>query len=96
MSFQKYINDPRMPDNDAAQEAAKKRCQAWGYSYAEPFDNITETCVQQRQGKKRIYCAKWRFTREYQCQTDSHTISPIRRNGNDGVQHNTTIQLQLK
>ena len=49
----------------AAAAVAKRRCQAWGYSDAEAFDQTTRTCVG---GKGYLAsCAVWQYRLESQC-----------------------------
>jgi len=43
--------------------AAKRRCEAWGYSGAEPFGGSTKQCVE-NSGRT---CGTWRVTYEFQC-----------------------------
>ncbi|WP_433694030.1 YecR family lipoprotein [Herbaspirillum seropedicae] len=42
---------------------AKRRCEAWGYSGAEPFGGSTRQCVENSGGG----CKTWRVTYEFQC-----------------------------
>ena len=47
-----------------AQETASSRCQAWGYSAAEPFGSGTQRCVSvDGYGN----CNRWRVVYNYQC-----------------------------
>ncbi|MDD2182025.1 YecR family lipoprotein [Kingella sp. SNUBH-2017] len=92
LSYKKGWKDTRLPDNDAALEMAKKRCKAWGYSYAEAFDGETESCLMQAHGKRRTVCTLWRHTREYQCMTESHSLRGSKTGGENT--QNIVIQLQ--
>lgn len=50
-----------------AQKIATKRCQAWGYKSAEPFDAAMTSCVY----GPGVWgsCAQFRVTADYQCLT---------------------------
>ncbi|SHL76349.1 YecR-like lipoprotein [Roseovarius marisflavi] len=51
-------------DWDTAQASAVKRCRAWGYSKADPFEGVREQC-QQFNGYGS--CMRGTVTRTYQC-----------------------------
>jgi hypothetical protein len=44
-------------------QVAQKRCEAWGYTGAEPFDFLDRQCVSTSNGS----CNMWTITQEYQC-----------------------------
>ena len=45
-------------------ETADSRCQAWGYSYAEPFGGALQHCTNINGYGN---CIGWRVTKDYQC-----------------------------
>lgn len=58
------LEEPR--ENRAeAQRLAVKRCQAWGYRDATPFDMVTRNCI----SGPGIWsdCSRYRVSIEYQC-----------------------------
>lgn len=58
---------PAMSDAQAYQEALR-RCQAWGYTDAEPFGLIKENCQQMDFVPfAGLVCGKMLVTRQYQC-----------------------------
>lgn len=52
-------------DEFQASEIATKRCQAWGYKKAEPFDASMNSCV--FGPGAWTSCARYRVTKDYQC-----------------------------
>lgn len=53
-------------DRDNALATAVKRCKAWGYKDAEPFDGSLKSCS----SGSAYGCSIWMVTREYQCLGD--------------------------
>ncbi len=53
---------PVVPEGQAYQ-VATERCRAWGYSGAEPFGGIFQTCLASNQ----YGCIRYRVSTEFQC-----------------------------
>lgn len=64
MSSSGTIWNPVDPDWRVAQDAADKRCHAWGYSGAAPYAGWQDTC---RQYDLYGRCVRNRVTRFYSC-----------------------------
>lgn len=58
-----YFQKPHV-DAQAASTKALQRCQAWGYSKAEPFDGVETQCFQQNMLGT---CLEGRVKIQYQC-----------------------------
>ena len=50
-------------DEQEGLSTAKKRCEAWGYTGAEPIGGPTKVCS----SSSGVWCSTWRVTAKYQC-----------------------------
>jgi hypothetical protein len=50
-------------DERQGEALASRRCNAWGYTGAEPFGGTTRRCVYM----SGLGCARWSYTKKYQC-----------------------------
>ncbi len=54
------------PDEQQGITLARRKCNAWGYSGAEPFEGTVRTCNETTLSS----CSSWRITKDYQCLGD--------------------------
>jgi hypothetical protein len=72
LSFEAGMFDKVAIDEISALATARRRCETWGYSDAEPFGGITRQC----QAMSGYGCMRWFVTKEYQCTSGSGVTSP--------------------
>ena len=65
LAFEYGEMEKPVTDMGQAQDLAAKRCQAWGYKNAEPFDSAMTSCVY----GPGVWggCAQFRVTVDFQC-----------------------------
>lgn len=64
MSYDVGAYETPVVDWQTAQTSALKRCQAWGYRKADPFEGVREQCMQYNGYGS---CLRGTVTRTYQC-----------------------------
>ena len=63
LSYSLGLYEEAKIDDQKGLESATERCKSWGYSSAEPFGFINESC----QEMTDFGCGNTLFTQEYQC-----------------------------
>ncbi len=63
LSYQYGMFESPKVSEDQALEIATKRCKAWGYTEADAFGGIVQTCAV----SSGTGCTTWMVTKEYQC-----------------------------
>lgn len=79
---------PEHSEQQALQEALK-RCQAWGYTNAEPFGLYKERCQKQRYAPYvGMICYQMFVSRQYQCLGRGDSSLPTSGNSENRKNHN--------
>lgn len=63
LSYQYGAFQQPVVNNQQGVDLASQKCQAWGYTNAEPFGGATRVCIDSNQ----YGCDAWRVTAEFQC-----------------------------